>query len=334
MTRFIVCPLRLLLLALLPLAGHAAPPPYWPGYPPPPYYWTSPPAPAAPQPSPAATPSMPLLPEPTMEEVKPATKNATSEQPEQESIGHETAATVPLNNEQAGSPDIIQEAGENVQAEAPGSQGGKNDTALLQEIAAAIQQGNFAEAYYLWRPRAEAGDAEAQYGIGWMYHNGYGLAISDDEATAWWERASQQGHIDATFALGMLYGLGEGAVQRNMTLAVSYYHRAAREGHEDARLLLRTLMAEGDSNALQLMQTLLSEGRAGEVTAPASVQSTKANIRKGPGTQYKVVTSLQQGHQLLPLKREGRWLLVGIKDKAYTGWIHDSLIEKGILAAL
>jgi hypothetical protein len=272
-----------------------------------------------------------------MEEAKASNDVIAPEPPEQESAPHETAAITTLDNghkESAAALPAIPEAGESVQTEVPGRHGGDGDTALLQEIASAIQQGNFAEAYYLWRPRAEAGNAEAQYGIGWMYHNGYGLAISDDEAIAWWEQASNQGHVDATFALGMLYGLGEGAaVQRNMQLAVSYYHRAAREGHEDARLLLRTLMAEGDSNALQLMQTLLSEGRAGEVTMPAAVQSSKANIRKGPGTQYKVMTSLQQGHPLLPLKREGRWLLVGIKGKAYTGWIHDSLIEKGILAA-
>jgi hypothetical protein len=215
-------------------------------------------------------------------------------------------------------------------AETPNRDDGDANTE--QEIASAIQQGNFAEAYYLWRPRAEAGDAGAQYGIGWMYHNGYGLAINDDEAIAWWERASRQGHIDATFALGMLHGLGEGEVIRDMALAVSYYYRAAREGHEDARLLLRILMAEGDSNATQLMLTLFDEGRLEEITTPTTVISAKANVRKGPGTDHNVRTTLLQGNKLLPLKREGRWLLVGIEGKDFTGWIHDSLVEKDVLA--
>lgn len=204
----------------------------------------------------------------------------------------------------------------------------QNEWELAREIRAAIQQGNFAEAYYLWRPRAEAGDADAQYGIGWMYHNGYGLAIDDEEASAWWELASHQGHIDATFALGMLYGLGEGPVKRDMPRAVGYYHQAANDGHEDARLLLRTLMAEGDDAARALMQQLLDEEKVAEITSPAAITRPKANIRRGPSTKHKVLTTLTEGHALMPLKREGRWLLVGIKGKNYTGWVHDlSLIH-------
>lgn len=231
----------------------------------------------------------------------------------------------PLNTDTAALPPFMHTGDTNTLAEET------DESELVQEITLAIQKGNFAEAYYLWRPRAEAGNADAQYGIGWMYHNGYGLAINDEEAIAWWQLASRQGHRDATFALGMLYALGEGALRRNMKLAISYYHRAASEGHEDARLLLRTLIIEGDNNARQLMQTLLSEGRQAELSEATSVRRSKANIRKGPGTQYKVLTTLQQGHKLLPLKRQGRWILVGIEGKSYTGWVHDNLIDKSIL---
>lgn len=209
-----------------------------------------------------------------------------------------------------------------------------DDEHLAETIAAAIQRGDFAEAYYLWRPRAEAGNADAQYGLGWMYHNGYGLAIDDEAAAIWWKLAARQGHIDATFALGMLYGLGEGAVRRDTALAVSYYHKAARAGHEDARLLLRTLITEGDRHALQLMQTLLQEGRLEEIaSAAATVESTRANVRKGPGTSHKILTTLDQGHVLLPLERKGRWLRVGIEGKTFVGWIHDSLVGRDILSA-
>ncbi len=201
------------------------------------------------------------------------------------------------------------------------------ERALKQQVAQAIQQGNFAEAYHLWRPRADGGDADVQYGIGWMYHNGYGLAINDREAIRWWELAAAQGHIDALFALGMLYALGEGSIQRDMALAVSYYHKAAREGHEDARLLLRTLIIEGDEDARALMLTLLDEGRQHEIGSPATVRRPRANVRLGPGNQYKHVTTLKRGHQLLPLQRQGRWLLMGIAGRSTTGWIHDSLVK-------
>ncbi len=204
------------------------------------------------------------------------------------------------------------------------------DDELAQLVARAIQQGNFAEAYHLWRPLADDGDAAAQYGIGWMYHNGYGLAINDEEAIRWWERAATQGHIDATFALGMLYALGEGSIQRDMARAVSYYHRAAKVGHEDARLLLRTLIIEGDTEARKLMLTLLDEGRQHEIGTPATVSRPRANVRLGPGNRHKRVTSLRRGHELVSLQRQGRWLLVGIAGRTSTGWIHDSLVNIGI----
>lgn len=311
-----VHPLKLILLVLLPLAADAAPPPYWPVYPPSPYYY-----PPAPIHQPAAS-------APAEEAARATTVELTAEPAENSPSDVETAP-LPLPNEESASDAGSYEAA--VSSEAAVSNDNTEDALLAQEIAGAIQQGNFAEAYYLWRPRAEAGNADAQYGIGWMYHNGYGLAIDDDEAVAWWQLASRQGHIDATFALGMLYGLGEGDVRRDMKLAVSYYHQAAREGHEDARLLLRTLIAEGDSHARQLMQTLLEEERVKELTSPAQITSPKANVRKGPGTKYKVLITLKQEHALMPLKREGRWLLLGIKGKEFTGWVHDSLVGGEIL---
>ncbi len=324
---------RLLLFTLLPLASHAAPTPYWPGYPPSPYYYPPPPPvnPSARAPVATAVTTAPEMP-PAVEEnsqqqmsapIDTAPQSVAETAPPATDIIEEAVTiTVHADPKDADDNEAV------INEELTSRDTRETAEALAQEIAAAIQQGNFAEAYYLWRPLAEAGNAEAQYGIGWMYHNGYGLAIDDDEAIAWWELASLQGHVDATFALGMLYSLGEGQVHRDMTQAIRYYRLAALGGHEDARLLLRTLMIEENEDARQLMQTLLAEGREEEISSLATVTSKKANVRRGPGTQHKVLTTLQQGHKLLPLKRKGRWLLLGIEGKPYTGWIHDSLVGK------
>ena len=45
-----------------------------------------------------------------------------------------------------------------------------------------------------WRPRAEQGDAEAQWRIGWMYHEGKGAPENDAEAVKWHRKAAEQGH--------------------------------------------------------------------------------------------------------------------------------------------
>ena len=48
---------------------------------------------------------------------------------------------------------------------------------------------------------AEAGDVHAQYSLGWMYHNGYGLSIDDERAQEWWGKAANQNDADSQYAL-------------------------------------------------------------------------------------------------------------------------------------
>src|SRR5690242_3706768 len=85
----------------------------------------------------------------------------------------------------------------------PAAQAGGAETAR-----AAMEAGNYAEAYHLWRGLADGGDADAMYNLGWMYHNGYGLLINDVEAQRWWEAAASGGSADALSALGNLLRIG------------------------------------------------------------------------------------------------------------------------------
>jgi len=110
------------------------------------------------------------------------------------------------------------------------------------EAAAAAQRGDYVVAYCFWRPLAEKGDAEAQYALGWMYHNGYGLVTDDRAAKGWWEKAVAQEHADAMFSLATLYSVGSAAVARDYGAAMRLWAQAAAMGHEHARFALRELM--------------------------------------------------------------------------------------------
>lgn len=310
-----------LLLILLPVYATAAPPPYWPGYPT--YYY----------PYPAnITSSDGTSSEGTKEtldshpETDSATKTEAQDKDSPPAISEKGTASliqgnqtpvVPKSNEIRTSTEQLAEK--------------ELNEALSQEIARDIQQGNFAEAYYLWRPRAEAGDAEAQYGIGWMYHNGYGLAINDDEAISWWEMAARQGHLGATFALGMLYSLGEGAQKRDMQKAVNYYREAARHGHADAQLLLLSFAANGEKHARQLLIDQMTKGDLLGITDFTQITAKRANIRKGPGTGNKILFTAKEGLKVAAIKRQGNWLLVALEGKDFLGWIHDSLLQEKLL---
>ena len=81
---------------------------------------------------------------------------------------------------------------------------------------------------------AENGDANAQYNLGVMYDNGYGIPENDAEAAKWYRLAAEQGNANAQFSLGDMYSNGEGVPQNN-TRAYVWFSVAAAQGNEIAR---------------------------------------------------------------------------------------------------
>lgn len=196
----------------------------------------------------------------------------------------------------------------------------------LDDVIHAMREGNFAEAYCILKPYADDGDADAQYNIGWMYLNGYGLAINDSLALEWWQRASEQGHIDASFSIAMLYNLGEGQVQKDMGKAIDYYLLAAEEGHEDARLILRSMLQRNDKSIRERKQQIINTygSMLGELQ---QVKSDRVNVRSGPGVDNAIVTSLRKGDLVLNLGTSGNWTNVILEGSAVPAWIYSTLLE-------
>ena len=83
------------------------------------------------------------------------------------------------------------------------------------------------------RARAEAGEAEAQYEMGWRQAIGMGLALDDAAAVRWLRSAAGQGHSLAQNNLGARYLSGDG-VARNLVEAWLWFSRAAEQGDRKA----------------------------------------------------------------------------------------------------
>jgi hypothetical protein len=79
------------------------------------------------------------------------------------------------------------------------------------------------------RVRAEAGDAYAQYDLGYMYYEGEGVPRDDAEAARWIRLAADQGHAAAQVNLGVMYADGRGVPQDDAE-AVRWYRLAADQG--------------------------------------------------------------------------------------------------------
>jgi TPR repeat protein len=199
----------------------------------------------------------------------------------------------------------------------------------LDDAVDAMRTGDFAEAYCIMRPLAEAGDADAQYNIGWMYMNGYGLRVNDSLALEWWKEASEQGHSDASFSIGMLYSLGEGEVSKDTNEAIDYYLIAADEKHEDAIAILKSMMSRNDDFVRERLHTIVSN-RETLFGIERQIKARKLNARKGPSTETKVVARLLKGETVLEVNRQGLWsqvVVLGNEDIDQTVWVYNPLLE-------
>jgi len=94
------------------------------------------------------------------------------------------------------------------------------------------------------RKKAAAGDAAAQFKLGWMYANGEGVPEDDAEAVKWCRKAAEQGVADAQANLGVMYHNGVGVTQ-DYAEAAKWYRKAAEQGDTDAQFLLGYLYYEG-----------------------------------------------------------------------------------------
>ena len=61
--------------------------------------------------------------------------------------------------------------------------------------------------------QAKAGDAKAQYTLGYDYYKGKGIAQDYAQAAVWWRKSADQGFASAQNNLGVLYNSGKGVPQ-------------------------------------------------------------------------------------------------------------------------
>ncbi len=88
---------------------------------------------------------------------------------------------------------------------------------------------------------ARQGDAEAQFNLGRIYHDGIGVKQNNTEAADWYRRAAKQGHGEAQNRLGMLLV----ADQRDYPGAAQWFAMAAIQGNADAQYNLGAIYYSG-----------------------------------------------------------------------------------------
>jgi cell division septation protein DedD len=114
-----------------------------------------------------------------------------------------------------------------------------------QSVTAGIdawQRADYSGAVAIWRPLAERGDADAEFNLGQAYRLGRGVPTNLAAAKTWFERAANQGHIDAETTLGLL--LFQNGDQAE---GLKWLKKAADQDEPRAELVYGTALVNGDS---------------------------------------------------------------------------------------
>ena len=120
-------------------------------------------------------------------------------------------------------------------------------TAGEAEGVAAFDRGDYETALVEFRPLAEQGDARAQFNLGAMYLNGWGVPRDVGEALRWYRLAADHGLADAQFIVGFMYGAGRG-VRQDTVAARRWYRKAAEHGDNAAEMAREWQKKHGKSD--------------------------------------------------------------------------------------
>jgi cell division septation protein DedD len=105
----------------------------------------------------------------------------------------------------------------------------------------AWQAGNFASALTIWRPLAEAGNADAQFNVAQAYRLGRGVAADPKQAMDWYRKAAEQEHPQAAATYGLM--LYQGGDKQG---AIPWLQKAADRGDPRALYVVATAQFNGD----------------------------------------------------------------------------------------
>lgn len=111
------------------------------------------------------------------------------------------------------------------------------------EVKKHIEAEEFEQAIRLLSPRAEQGDADAQFLLGYLHFTG--AEVDPAWAKAWLQKAAEQNHPEACYSLSYWLDDTHSGLPRD-TAGWKLLHRAAELGSSEAQYDLGALYATGD----------------------------------------------------------------------------------------
>jgi S1-C subfamily serine protease len=153
---------------------------------------------------------------------------------------------------------------------------------------AAVRRGDHPEAYEACKKEVDAGDAECQVLVGYLFQEGLGVPANATEAIRLYHLAAKRGLAVAQCHLGYAYERGIG-VTRNDVAAVGWYQLAAAQGDPMCEYFLAFSLIEGQgiakdrTRAVELLRHAADRGYA-----PAQIELAY-QLETAPGAMRQAV---------------------------------------------
>ncbi len=148
------------------------------------------------------------------------------------------------------------------------------------DVAAAVRE---------LKPLAEQGDAAAQFNLGSLYYQGWGVPQDYREAAKWLRKAAEQNHGFAQATLGTIYAEGvQGVIGKDYPQALMWFILATAQGDMEAREFRDALAMRMTPKQITEAQKLAREFKPPDAYAK-SLRELKALAEKGDAvSQFKV----------------------------------------------
>jgi TPR repeat protein len=117
----------------------------------------------------------------------------------------------------------------------------------------AFSSGDYETALAEWQPLAEDGNSGAQFGMGLLFANGFGVPFDNEQSLKWYQLAADQGHAQAQCNLAVMHANGWGVPQSDDE-AFKYYSLAAEQGITQAQSSLAKMYSKGYGAPLDNVQ--------------------------------------------------------------------------------
>lgn len=134
---------------------------------------------------------------------------------------------------------------------------------LFQEGCAAYEEKDYAKALPLFEKAAEQGLINAQFLYGAMHYNGEGTETDYAKALIWFEKAAEHGDANAAFRCGKIYCSDE-SIKTDYKKALMWFERAAEQGHAEAQYNCGMMYYNGTGTEVNKIKALLWYRKAAE----------------------------------------------------------------------